>query len=165
MDYLIQGIMIGGFALIATPAQYGVSGVKTFIVSNDGIVYEKDLGPDSLKIAKGIELYNPDKIGAPPTTNGRLTPATDNFSACMCSAAADPRDGVPGSPSRFRGKYSSAASRKKLRGPSCFKSRHLRRRQVEFEVYEGCRGNRRTRRDHQFRSMVAEASGSSSKEP
>lgn len=61
MDYVIQGIMIGGFALIATPAQYGVSGVKTFIVSNDRIVYEKDLGPDSLKIAKGIELYNPDK--------------------------------------------------------------------------------------------------------
>jgi len=61
MDYVIQGIMIGGFALIATPAEYGVSGVKTFIISNQGIVYQKDLGPDSLKIAKSIELYDPDK--------------------------------------------------------------------------------------------------------
>jgi len=61
MDYMIQGRMIGGFALIATPAEYGVSGVKTFIVNHDGIVYQKDLGPNSLNIAKGIERYNPDK--------------------------------------------------------------------------------------------------------
>jgi hypothetical protein len=61
LDYVIKGIMIGGFALIAAPAEYRVSGVKTFIVSNDGIVYEKDLGPDTLNIAKGIERYNPDK--------------------------------------------------------------------------------------------------------
>jgi len=58
---MIQGRMIGGFALIATPAEYGVSGVKTFIVNHDGIVYQKDLGPNSLNIAKGIERYNPDK--------------------------------------------------------------------------------------------------------
>lgn len=61
LDYVINGIMIGGFALIAVPSEYGVSGVKTFIVSHDGIVYEKDLGPDSLNIAKSIERYNPDK--------------------------------------------------------------------------------------------------------
>ncbi len=61
IDYVIEGIMIGGFGLVAVPAEYGVTGVKTFIVSNDGIVYQKDLGPDSLEIAKKMELYNPDK--------------------------------------------------------------------------------------------------------
>ena len=76
MDYVIQGIMIGGFALIATPAEYGVSGVKTFIVSHDGIVYEKDLGPNSLTIAKGIELYNPDKTWH--STNDEWPPDTGN---------------------------------------------------------------------------------------
>jgi hypothetical protein len=61
INYVIEGVMIGGFALVAVPAEYRVTGVKTFIVSNDGIVYEKDLGPNSLDIAKKIELYNPDK--------------------------------------------------------------------------------------------------------
>jgi Protein of unknown function (DUF2950) len=60
MNYVIQGIMIGGFSLVAVPAEYGVTGIKTFIVNNDGIVYQKDLGSDSLKIAKEMELYNPD---------------------------------------------------------------------------------------------------------
>jgi DUF2950 family protein len=61
LDYVIEGIMIGGFALVAVPAEYRVTGVKTFIVSHEGVVYEKDLGPDSLKIAKTMERYNPDK--------------------------------------------------------------------------------------------------------
>ncbi len=61
LDYVIEGAMIGGFALVAVPAEYRVTGVKTFIVSYDGVVYEKDLGPDSLKIVKSMELYNPDK--------------------------------------------------------------------------------------------------------
>jgi len=61
IDFVVKGIMIGGFALVAVPAEYRVTGVKTFIVSHDGIVYEKDLGPDSLNIAKEMELYNPDK--------------------------------------------------------------------------------------------------------
>lgn len=61
IDFVVNGAMIGGFALVATPADYRVTGVKTFIVSHDGIVYEKDLGPDSLKIVKDMELYNPDK--------------------------------------------------------------------------------------------------------
>ena len=60
IDYVIEGIMIGGFALAAVPAEYRVTGVKTFIVSNDGIVYQKDLGPDSSNIVKNMELYNPD---------------------------------------------------------------------------------------------------------
>ena len=61
LDYVIEGIMIGGFALVAVPAEYRVTGVKTFIVSYDGIVYQKDLGPDSLNIVKNMERYNPDK--------------------------------------------------------------------------------------------------------
>ena len=65
IDYVIEGIMIGGFALVAVPAEYRVTGVKTFIVSNDGIVYQKDLGPDSLNIVKNMELYNPDKTWQP----------------------------------------------------------------------------------------------------
>ena len=69
LDYVIQGAMIGGFALVAMPAQYRVTGVKTFMVSHDGIVYEKDLGPDSPKIAGQMELYNPDKSWRRTTDN------------------------------------------------------------------------------------------------
>lgn len=65
LDYVIQGAMIGGFALIAAPAEYRVTGVKTFIVSQDGVVYQKDLGPDTLELAKKIELFDPDKTWQP----------------------------------------------------------------------------------------------------
>ena len=61
LDYVVNGIMIGGFALVAVPANYRVTGVKTFMVSYDGVVYEKDMGSDSLNIAKNMERYNPDK--------------------------------------------------------------------------------------------------------
>jgi hypothetical protein len=61
MDFVVDGLMIGGFALAAVPADYRVSGVKTFIVSYEGVVFEKDLGPNSLNIVKLMELYNPDK--------------------------------------------------------------------------------------------------------
>jgi hypothetical protein len=65
LDYVVDGVMIGGFALVAVPAEYRVTGIKTFIVSYDGIVYQKDLGPDSLNIAKAMERYNPDKTWEP----------------------------------------------------------------------------------------------------
>jgi hypothetical protein len=61
LDYEINGAMIGGFALVAVPAEYRVTGVKTFLVNQNGIVYEKDLGPGSLKIAKAMDTFNPDK--------------------------------------------------------------------------------------------------------
>jgi len=61
LDFVVEGAMIGGFALAAAPADYRVTGVKTFIVGYDGIVYQKDLGPDTLKVFKNMELYNPDK--------------------------------------------------------------------------------------------------------
>jgi len=59
-DYLAQNHMIGGFALVAYPAQYGVSGVMTFIVNHDGVVYQKDLGPNTAAIARAMKQYNPD---------------------------------------------------------------------------------------------------------
>ena len=65
MDYVIKGAMIGGFALVAAPAEYRVTGVKTFIVSNDGVVYEKDLGPNTIDSFKKMELFNPDKTWSP----------------------------------------------------------------------------------------------------
>ena len=61
VDFLVKGAMIGGFALAAAPADYGVTGVKTFIVSHDGVVYEKDLGPKTVEQFKTMTLYNPDK--------------------------------------------------------------------------------------------------------
>ena len=69
MDFVVEGAMIGGFALAAAPAQYRVTGVKTFIVSYEGIVYQKDLGPDTLKIFREMELYNPGKAWTPTYDN------------------------------------------------------------------------------------------------
>jgi len=65
MDFVVNGVMIGGFALIAAPAQHRVTGVKTFMVSHDGVVYQKDLGPNSLEIARKIERFNPDRTWDP----------------------------------------------------------------------------------------------------
>ena len=59
-DYVFAGRMTGGFALIAYPATYGDSGVMTFVVNQDGIVYEKNLGPDTIRIAAAITSYDPD---------------------------------------------------------------------------------------------------------
>jgi len=61
MDFVMEGAMIGGFALTAAPAQYRVTGVKTFQVGPSGVVYEKDLGPDTLKVFETMDRYNPDK--------------------------------------------------------------------------------------------------------
>ena len=64
MDYLVNGVMIGGFALLAVPAQYRVTGVKSFMVSHDGVVYEKDLGPRTERVASRINAFNPDQTWA-----------------------------------------------------------------------------------------------------
>ena len=61
LDYMVNGVMIGGFALVAWPSDYRVTGVQTFIISYNGVVYQKDLGPDTAKIASTMERYNPDK--------------------------------------------------------------------------------------------------------
>jgi hypothetical protein len=60
-DYIVRGHMIAGFGLVAFPAQYGVSGVMTFLVNHDGIVYQKDLGPTTSTIATAMRRFNPDK--------------------------------------------------------------------------------------------------------
>jgi hypothetical protein len=65
MDYVVEGAMIGGFALVAAPAEYAVTGVKTFIVGNDGVVYEKDFGDRTLEEFKTMERFNPDGTWTP----------------------------------------------------------------------------------------------------
>ncbi|HZN02382.1 MAG TPA: DUF2950 domain-containing protein [Candidatus Polarisedimenticolia bacterium] len=65
IDFVVNGAMIGGFALAAAPAEYGNTGVMTFIVSHDGVVFEKDLGPTTLETFKSMTLFNPDKTWKP----------------------------------------------------------------------------------------------------
>ncbi|HSE18672.1 MAG TPA: DUF2950 domain-containing protein [Pyrinomonadaceae bacterium] len=65
LDFVVKDVMIGGFALIAFPAQYRLTGVQTFIVSHDGVVYQKDLGPKTSELAAAIDRFNPDKSWTP----------------------------------------------------------------------------------------------------
>ena len=65
MDFVVKNVMIGGFALVAAPATYGVTGVKTFIVSHDGVIYEKDFGTATLDEFKRMERFNPDASWTP----------------------------------------------------------------------------------------------------
>jgi hypothetical protein len=65
MDYVVKGVMIGGFALVAAPAEYGETGLKTFIVSEDGVVYERDFGPGTLNEFTKMERFNPDGSWTP----------------------------------------------------------------------------------------------------
>ncbi len=60
-DYVVKGKMLLGFALVAYPAEYGNSGVMAFIVNQEGIIYEKDLGEDTTRIAEGMKIFDPDK--------------------------------------------------------------------------------------------------------
>jgi hypothetical protein len=77
LDYVVRGRMIGGFALVAYPAEYGNSGVMTFLVNHQGNVYEKDLGPNTARIAAGLTAFNPDNTWrrvtdtAQPSTGGK----------------------------------------------------------------------------------------------
>ena len=60
-DYVVNGKMIGGFGVVAYPATYGNSGVMTFMVNQDGVVYEKNLGPNTAALAQKINRFNPDE--------------------------------------------------------------------------------------------------------
>lgn len=73
MDFVVKGVMIGGFALVAAPAEYDVTGVRTFIVSDDGVVYDRDFGPRTLEEFNRMERFNPDKFWnpVPETTKER----------------------------------------------------------------------------------------------
>lgn len=70
MDYVVRGNMIGGFALVAYPAEYDNSGVMTFIVNQDGTVYEKDMGPNTLGLASNMTAFNPDSSWRKVVNNG-----------------------------------------------------------------------------------------------
>jgi hypothetical protein len=59
IDYLVNGRLVGGFAVVAYPAQYGNSGIMTFITNHEGIVYQRDLGPDTQKIAQSMTQFDP----------------------------------------------------------------------------------------------------------
>ena len=59
-NYVVNGAMTQGFAFIAYPAEYRASGVMTFMVDESGVIYEKDLGPDTAKVADSINAYDPD---------------------------------------------------------------------------------------------------------
>ena len=69
MDFVVEGAMIGGFALVAAPAEYAVTGVKTFMVSHDGVVWEKDFGKKTIENFKTMERFNPDKSWSPVEEN------------------------------------------------------------------------------------------------
>jgi hypothetical protein len=63
-DYIVDGKMIGGFAVVAYPAEYNNSGVMTFVVNHDGVVYQKDLGENTEELATAMTLYDPDETWA-----------------------------------------------------------------------------------------------------
>ena len=65
LDYIAQGKMIGGFALVAYPAQYGNSGVMTFLVNHNGTIFQKDLGPRTAELAAHMTSFNPDDSWTP----------------------------------------------------------------------------------------------------
>ena len=65
MNFVINGVMIGGFALVAAPAEYGVTGMKTFMVSDDGVVYERDFGTSTAEEFRNMERFNPDRFWSP----------------------------------------------------------------------------------------------------
>ena len=60
-DYLVKDQLLGGFAAVAFPAEYGNSGVMTFIVNHDGVVYSKDLGAETSKLALAMDTFDPDQ--------------------------------------------------------------------------------------------------------
>jgi len=65
MDFVVQDMMIGGFAFVAAPADYAVTGVKSFIVNQDGVVYEQDLGPETVELFYAMDRYNPNSTWSP----------------------------------------------------------------------------------------------------
>jgi hypothetical protein len=64
-DYVVNGKMLDGFSLIAYPVEYGASGIMTFIVNQDGVVFQKDLGPDTMADSRGTKTYDPDDSWKP----------------------------------------------------------------------------------------------------
>jgi hypothetical protein len=76
LDYIARGKMIGGFALVAYPAEYRNSGVMTFVVNHQGSIYQKDLGPDTARVASGMTAFNPDSTWQRVTETDASSPGT-----------------------------------------------------------------------------------------
>ncbi len=102
MDYIVRGRMIGGFALVAYPAEYDNSGVMTFIVNQDGVVYEKDLGPNTLGSASNMTAFDPDQSWRKVVNDGAAAGPLPKFGYV---AAPDANFG-----SRGTSKYDSSAA-------------------------------------------------------
>jgi hypothetical protein len=64
-DYIVDGNMTSGFAILAYPAQYSVSGVMSFLINQEGTIFEKDLGDKTANVANVISEFNPDGTWAP----------------------------------------------------------------------------------------------------
>jgi hypothetical protein len=69
-DYVVDGKLTNGFALLAYPDTYGVSGVTTFIVNQDGVVWQRDLGDDTARLAAAIDSFDPDSSWTPIAPEG-----------------------------------------------------------------------------------------------
>jgi hypothetical protein len=70
LDYVVRGNMVGGFALVAYPAEYRNSGVMTFLVNHQGTIFEKDLGPRTAAVAAGMTAFDPDRTWQRVTNAG-----------------------------------------------------------------------------------------------
>jgi hypothetical protein len=96
-DYVAQGSMIGGHALVAWPATYGNSGVMTFLVSHQGVVYEKDFGPGTAAAVQKITKFNPDSTWkkAEPVKTAEAPKQAPPAKAAEPAKAADPGKAAP----------------------------------------------------------------------
>lgn len=81
MDYVVNGMMIGGFGVVAYPADYGNSGIMTFITNYKGVIYQKDLGEDTEKLAKEMETFD-------PGSGWKMVPASDAGATAATSEAS-----------------------------------------------------------------------------
>ena len=100
-NYLVKGMMLGGFAMVAYPAEYGVSGIQTFIVNQSGTVYQKDLGAGTAALAAQMSRYNPDKTWSRYRGVGRHGPsfnaqARERANLAVSGCADCGRAGFPG---------------------------------------------------------------------
>jgi DUF2950 family protein len=93
MDYIVDGKLIGGFAVVAYPAEYGKSGITTFITNHDGIVYQQDLGPDTQRIAGQMTDFDPGPGWTPVSDQPAAVPATQPAPAATRNFASTPPQG------------------------------------------------------------------------
>lgn len=75
MNYVVDGKMTKGFGLVAWPAKYGSSGVMTFLINQSGVIYEKDLGPETAEAATQIGAFDPDESWDVVSAAARVPPA------------------------------------------------------------------------------------------